>query len=77
MIVHYIYIYLSIYMYIYTIIIYMQDYFTGIQVFYKDFARENIPRHIFIIMEKLISRNTSHQVLQRLQLLALYQFVTM
>ena len=55
----------------------MQDCFTGIQAFYKDFAGENIPRHIFIIMEKLISRNTSHQVLQRLQLLVLYQFVTM
>ena len=54
----------------YAMIIYRWHYFAGIQVFYKDFAIEDIPRYIFKPMEKLISRNTSQQLLQRLQLLA-------
>ena len=49
-------------------IIYTYNYFTGIQVFYKDFAGK-ISVVIFLELWKRTSRNTSQQLLQRLQLL--------
>ena len=36
------------------------------QVFYKEFARQDIPRYIIKFQEKLISRNTSQQLLPRI-----------
>ena len=47
-------------MYVY---IHNLNYLTGIQAFYKDFDREDIPHYFLKVMEKLIPRDTSQQLL--------------
>ena len=42
------------------------------QVFYKEFPRQDIPRYILKTKEKLISRNTSQQLLPRIAIVSFF-----